>query len=349
MAARGTISPIHPCAYPTWAALGKFGRTPNWLKSQKERCKGATIMTIASEQAVSRQEVKLKKKPHPRTHLSAPTIIFLVIITQVPFVLTIYYSFLNWNLLRPGNTRFVWFRNYIRPFQDTEFYQIIWHTVYLTGSVVIITFAVGMIFALLLNRPFPGRGLARTLLISPFLMMPVVTSVLWKNVLLNPVFGLINYVLGLVGLPSVDWLAQYPMASIIVIVSWQWIPFVMLILLAGLQSLPDSILEAARIDGATGFDLFRYIVVPHLKRFIEIALLLEIIFVLNIFGQIFVVTSGGPGIATTNLPFEIYKEAFLRWNVSAASALGVLAVVLANIVVIMFIRIVRQEKTEVAA
>lgn len=306
-------------------------------------------MTIASEQSVSAQETRSKKKPHPRTHISAPTIVFLVIITQIPFVLTIYYSFLNWNLLRPGNIRGVWFRNYIRPFQNPDFYQILWNTLYLTVSVVFITFVLGMLFALLLNRSFPGRGLARTLLISPFLMMPVVTSVLWKNVLLNPIFGLITYALSLVGLPSIDWLAQYPMLSIIVIVSWQWIPFVMLILLAGLQSLPDSIMEAARIDGAGGLALFRYIVVPHLKRFIQIALLLEVIFVLNIFGQIFVVTSGGPGIATTNLPFEIFKEAFLRWNISSASALGVLAVVLANIVVLLFIRVIGEEKTEVAA
>jgi len=306
-------------------------------------------MAITSESLVAVKEIKHKKKRNPRTHLSAPTIIFLVIITQIPFALTIYYSFFNWNLLRPANVRWVWFRNYIRPFQDSDFYQILWQTVYLTLSVVVITFVFGMLFALLLNRPFRGRGLARTLLISPFLVMPVVTSVLWKNVLLNPVFGLTGYLLGLVGLPSPDWLAQYPMASIIVIVSWQWIPFVMLILLAGLQSLPGSTLEAARIDGAGGLALFRYIVIPHLKRFIEIALLLEIIFILNIFGQIFVVTSGGPGIATTNLPFEIYKEAFLRWNISAASALGVLAVVLANIVVLMFIRIIQQEKTEVAA
>ncbi|MGB0387976.1 MAG: carbohydrate ABC transporter permease [Ardenticatenaceae bacterium] len=292
-------------------------------------------------------EIKPKKKQNARRLLSIPTIIFLAVITQIPFVVTIYYSFLNWNLLRPGNTRWVWFRNYTRPFQDPEFFQILWQTVFLTLSVVAITFVFGMFFALLLNRPFRGRGLARTLLISPFLVMPIVTAVLWKNVLLNPVFGLTGYLLRLVGLPNIDWLAQYPMASIIMIVSWQWIPFVMLILLAGLQSLPESILEAARIDGAGGVALFRYIVMPHLKRFIEIALLLEIIFILNIFGQIFVVTSGGPGISTTNLPFEIYKEAFLRWNISRASALGVLAVVLANIVVLMFVRVIRQQKTEV--
>ncbi|MDQ3248219.1 MAG: sugar ABC transporter permease, partial [Chloroflexota bacterium] len=120
-------------------------------------------------------------------------------------------------------------------------------------------------------------------------------------------------------------------------------PFVMLILLAGLQSLPESTLEAANLDGATGWSLFGYIIMPHLQRFIEIALLLEVLFVLNIFGEIFVVTSGGPGIATTNLPFEIYKEAFLRWNVSRAGAYGVIAVLLANIVVLLFLRVLRNQ------
>ena len=223
--------------------------------------------------------------------------------------------------------------------------QILWNTLVLSLSVVIITFVVGTLFALLLNRPFRGQGIARTLLISPFLVMPVVTAVLWKNVLLHPVFGISSFLTGLIGLPAIDWLAQYAMASIIAIVSWQWIPFVMLILLAGLQSLPESILEAAHIDGAGGLALFRYIVLPHLMRYIEIALLLEVIFILNIFGEIFVVTSGGPGIATTNLPFEIYKEAFLRWNVSRASAFGVLAVILANLVVLLFLRVLRGENS----
>ena len=139
------------------------------------------------------------------------------------------------------------------------------------------------------------------------------------------------------------------MASVVTIVSWQWIPFVMLILLAGLQSLPESAVEAASIDGASGFTMFRYIILPHLRTFIEIALLLEVIFVLNVFGVIFVTTSGGPGIATTNLPYEIYKEAFSRWNIGRASALGVFAVVLANIVVFMFLQVLRrQQEGEVA-
>ena len=286
-----------------------------------------------------------KPKREPRRLLSAPGIIFLVIVTQVPFVLTIYYSFRGWNLLRPDSNQVVGFRNYARILQNSDFYVILWNTVVLTLSVVVITFVLGMIFALMLNRPFTGQAIARTLLISPFLVMPVVTAVLWKNVLLDPVFGLSAYVIKTLGLPSANIIEQYPMASIVAIVAWQWTPFVMLILLAGLQSLPDSAVEAASIDGASGVSMFRYIVLPHLRSFIEIALLLEVIFVLNVFGVIFVTTSGGPGIATTNLPYEIYKEAFSRWNVGRASALGVFAVILANIVVFMFLRVLRRQQS----
>ena len=292
---------------------------------------------------IAQKSVRIPQRQIPRRFLSAPTLFFMVIITQVPFLLTLYYSFQSWNLLRPENIRWIGFANYLRPFADPDFLQILWNSLVLSISVVVVTFIGGMILALLLNRPFLGRGLARTLLISPFLVMPVVTAVLWKNVLLNPAFGLSTYVLNIFGLPTVDWLTHYPMLAIIAIVSWQWTPFVMLILLSGLQSLPESTMEAANLDGATGLGLFRYIVLPHLQRFIEIALLLEVLFVLNIFGEIFVVTSGGPGIATTNLPFEIYKEAFLRWNVSRAGAYGVIAVILANIVVLLFLRVLRNQ------
>lgn len=293
-------------------------------------------------QAVARSK---RNEREFRKFFSAPTLLFLVIITQVPFALTLYYSFQNWNLLRPGNINWIGLRNYIRAFENPDFLHILWNTLVLSLSVVIITFTLGMIFALLLNRPFPGRSLARTLLISPFLVMPVVTAVLWKNVLLNPSFGLAAYLLSLFGLPPIDWLAHYAMPSVIMTVAWQWTPFVMLILLAGLQSLPESTLEAASLDGATGFTLFRYIILPHLRSFIEIALLMEVLFILNIFGEIFVMTTGGPGIDTTNLPFEIYKEGFLRWNVSRAAAFGVLAVILANIVVLLFLRVLRNQNS----
>jgi len=281
-----------------------------------------------------------------RKFLSAPGLLFLVIVTQVPFILAIWFSFTNWNLLRPDSGGFMgWdrmWRNYQSILRNPDFVAVLINTLVLTVAVVVITFVLGLGFALLLNRPFPGRALARTLLISPFLMMPVAAAVLWKNIMLDPSFGFLSYYLGLLGIRNFYALEAFPMASVIAIVSWQWIPFVMLILLAGLQSLPDSTIEAARIDGASGFGMFRHIILPHLTRFIEIALLLETIFILSEFGTIFVTTAGGPGIQTTNLPYQIFLEAFSRQNVGRASAYGIFAVILANIVIVLFLRVLRR-------
>jgi sorbitol/mannitol transport system permease protein len=295
-----------------------------------------------------------QKRGDYRKFLSAPGIFFLVILSQVPFVAAIYYSFTNWNLLRPNSKGLLpvdkLFQNFGRILTNADFYTVLRNTVILTVSIVVITFLLGLGFALLLNRPFPGRSLARTLLISPFLMMPVAAAVLWKNVLLDPSFGISAYLLSLFGIKNFYLIEEFPMGSVIAIVSWQWIPFVMLILLAGLQSLPDSTVEAARIDGASGFRMFRFIILPHLRRFIEIALLLETIFILNEFGIIFVTTTGGPGIQTTNLPYQIFLEAFSRQNVGRASAYGIFAIVLANILVTIFLRIIRnQNQSEVPA
>ena len=281
-----------------------------------------------------------------RKFLSAPGLIFLIIVTQVPFVFAIWFSFTNWNLLRPSSTGFIgWnrlWRNYSRILTNPDFLTVIINTVVLTVSVVVITFVGGLAFALLLNRPFPGRAVARTLLISPFLMMPVAAAVLWKNIMLDPSFGFFSYYLRFFGIRDFYALQAFPMATVIAIVSWQWIPFVMLILLAGLQSLPDSTTEAARIDGASGFSMFRHIILPHLRQFVEIALLLETIFILSEFGTIFVTTAGGPGIQTTNLPYQIFLEAFSRQNVGRASAYGIFAVILANIVILLFLRVLRR-------
>lgn len=287
-----------------------------------------------------------------RRFLSAPAIVYLIVLTQIPFAMTIWFSFTNWNLLRPASKGFLgfdsMFRNFARVLSNPDFYAVVGNTLVLTGGVAVVTFVLGMLFALLLDRPFPGRAIARTLLISPFLMMPVAAAVVWKNLLLDPSFGLSAWVFRSLGLPSVYLVESAPMAAIIGIVSWQWTPFVMLILLAGLQSLPSESIEAAQLDGAGPIALFRYVTLPHLRRFIEIALLLEIIFILNIFGHIFVITSGGPGIQTTNLPYQIFLEAFSRWNIGRASTYGIFAIVLANLVVALFIRVVRNKRQEEA-
>ncbi len=277
-----------------------------------------------------------------RRFLPVPAIVFMIIVTQIPLVLTLGFSLERWNLLRPERRKFLGLENYGDILTDADFWTKIVNTLILTGWVVIITLILGMILALLLNRDFPGRGIVRTMLITPFLLMPTVSAVLWKNVLFNPAFGLIAALFALFGLPRPDLLAQQPMLSIITIVVWQWTPFIMLILLAGLQSLSLEQIEAAQMDGGGPVVVFRYIVIPHLQRYIELAVLMETLFILSIFGEIFVTTSGGPGIQTTNLSFGIYQEAFLRWNIGQASALGVYAIVLANIVLAFFIRVLRR-------
>lgn len=276
-----------------------------------------------------------------RSILVRPAIIYLIVLTQLPLLLTLYYSLSNWNFLRPDRTRFVGIENYLDFFRNPDMLTIIRNTLVFSISVVILSLIFGMLLALLLNRQFRGRGLARTLLITPFLIMPTVSAVMWKNMLFNPAFGLISSTLAALGGPRIDWINSYAMLSIVIIVTWEWTPFMMLILLAGLQSLSQDSLEAAQIDGAGPIETFYYIILPHLRRYIEIGVLLEVLFVLNIFGEIFVTTTGGPAIETTTLTFEIYKEAFLRWNVGRASAYGVFAVILANIVTLFFLRIIR--------
>jgi sorbitol/mannitol transport system permease protein len=281
-----------------------------------------------------------------RRFLALPAVLYLIALTQVPLALTLFYSLHRWNLLRPETDVFAGLGSYADVLRDPAFWPVLRTTVVLTLSVVALTLILGLGLALLLNRELPGRNLARTLLITPFLLMPTVSAVLWKNVLLDPTFGLATVGLAATGLGPVDPLTTHPLGAVIGIMTWEWTPFMMLILLAGLQSLPEEQLEAARIDGARPATTLRYIILPHLTRYIEIAVLLEVLFVLSLFGEIFVATSGGPGIATTNLTYQIYREAFERWNIGRASALGVIAIVFANVTLLLFVRVLRRGRTE---
>ncbi len=198
----------------------------------------------------------------------------------------------------------------------------------------------GLLIALLLNRAFLGRGIVRTLIITPFLITPVAGALLWKSVLFDPTYGLVNFLLSPFGAGQTDWVSTFPRAAVIIALVWQWTPFMMLLILAGLGSQPQEVLEAARMDGATGFAVFREVTLPHLQRFIELGVVLGAIYLVNTFDTIYMMTQGGPGTASANLPFYIYQRAFLGFDIGESAAMGVVTVVATIIVATLALRLI---------
>lgn len=268
----------------------------------------------------------------PKTYLVAPSVAVLLVWTTVPTVMTLWFSFQHYNLVNTAGREFIGFGNYLYFFSSSSLTIAALNSIYVVLGVIAITVCLGIGLVLLLDRDFTGARIARVLAISPFFVMPTVAALIWKNLLLDPVNGFLATVLGLVGLPAVDWFGTFPMFSIIVIIAWQWIGFSTLILLTALQSLDHELKEAAAMDGAGAFATFRFIVLPHLARPIGIIVMIETIFLLSVFAEIFVTTSGGPGLASTNLSFLIYVQALLRFDVGLASAGGVISIILANVV-----------------
>jgi sorbitol/mannitol transport system permease protein len=264
-----------------------------------------------------------------------PALILAILLTQIPFLFTVWYSFSNRNLLRPGSGQFVGLDNYAKVFTDALFRNAVINTIVMTTSAVVLSLILGVALAVLLDKAFPGRGIVRTLLITPFLVMPTAAALIWKTSMFSPVFGLINWVLSFFGVGNVDWVSTFPMTTIVLVLVWEWTPFMMLILLAGLQSQSPDVPEAARVDGAGGWKTFRFITLPHLRQFIDLSVLLGSIYIVQTFDVIFMITQGGPGQATTNLPFFIYQQAFRAFDVGEAAAAGVI-VVAATIVIATF-------------
>ncbi len=272
--------------------------------------------------------------------LQAPGILALFLWMVVPLSMTIYFSTIRYNLLYPERTGFVGASNYEFFLTDPAFGPAVANTLLLVGSVLAITVILGLALALLVDHRFPGRGIVRIMLISPFFIMPTVNALLWKNMFMNPVYGLFAVVFGAVGLEPVDWLAEFPLGSIILMISWQWTPFAFLIFVTSLQSQEREQLEAAEIDGANGWQKCVYVTLPHLGRSIAVVIMIQTIFHLSVFAEIFVTTGGGPGFDSTNLAFLIFSQALLQFDAGVASAGGVLAIILANIVAIFLIRLV---------
>jgi sorbitol/mannitol transport system permease protein len=276
--------------------------------------------------------------PKAGSLLLLPSVIVLLAWMIVPLVMTLWFSIQYYNLVDPTTTGFAGLDNYRYLVTDPDFWVSLRNTLVLVASVLVVTVGLGTLLAVLFNEPFPGRNVARVLAISPFFVMPTVSALVWKNLMMHPIYGVFGAVTRGVGVQSIDWFADFPLASVIAIVSWEWLPFALLILLTAVQSLDHEQREAARMDGAGVLAQFIFITLPHLSRAIGVVVMIETIFLLTVFAEIFVTTSGGPGNATTNLAFLIYARALLQYDIGGASAGGVVAIVLANIVAFFLVR-----------
>lgn len=272
--------------------------------------------------------------------LVAPSVVLLLIFSLVPLALTIFYSLYRYNLLYPERYGFYGLRNYFYLFQNPNLWIALRVTLQLVVEVLALTLIVGTVTAALFETRFAGRGFARVLMISPFFVMPTVAAVVWKNLFMSPVNGIFAWIAGLFGLGPIDMLGHWPLTSVVMIVAWEWTPFAFLILVTALQSLDDSVLEAAKIDGAGPIAVFFNIQLPHLGRAIGVVTMIETIFLLSIFAEIAITTSGGPGVSSSNLTFLISQRLANANDVGGASAMGVVAIILANVVAAILIRIV---------
>src|SRR5258707_2657210 len=271
-----------------------------------------------------------------------PALLYMVVITQLPFIVSIYYSLTNLKdktqSLIPEPTKFVGIENYKQIFSDPFFRQAVWTSVQMTVLAVVLSLVCGTAFAIFLDRRFFGQGIVRRLLITPFLLMPVVAALIWKQQMFSSLFGILDKILVFLGLNSVQFISAHPLGTIITVLVWQWTPFMMLIMLAGLQSQPGDILEAANVDGATGLGIFRQLTLPHLRRYLELGALLGSIYIVQAFDPIDVMTGGGPG--STNVPYYVYQESIGGgFRYGSASAYAIVVVIFAIIIATLALRL----------
>jgi sorbitol/mannitol transport system permease protein len=270
--------------------------------------------------------------------MMAPAVILLLGWMLVPLTMTLYFSFKNYLPLRGGDLGWAGFENYTRFVTSSSFWPSIVTTLIIVGGVLFITVVFGVLLALLLDRPMWGQGIVRILVIAPFFVMPTVSALVWKNMFMDPTNGLFAHLWRLFGAQPVEWMSQASLPSIIMIVSWQWLPFATLILLTAIQSLDGEQLEASEMDGAPALKRFWYIILPHLSRAITVVILIQTIFLLAVFAEIFVTTGGAFG--TKTLSYLIFQRVLESQNIGLGSAGGVYAIILANIIAIFLMRIV---------
>ena len=273
-----------------------------------------------------------------------PGLISAIVITQIPFLATIYYSFQNWNLARPEERGFAGFDNYAAVVTNGQFLPSLWATIRIVGGSVILSLVLGLLIAVLLNRQFRGRAVARTLLITPFLVMPAAAALIWKYSLLEVNTGLVNWSLSWVGIDPIAWNTEFPALTIVFTLTWQYTPFMMLILLAGLQSQAPEVLEAADVDGANAIQTFRFMTLPHLRTYAELATLLAVVLMIQVFDPVNIMTKGAGN--TKTLSYLLYERAFIGQEIGEAAAYGVITVLVTIVVATFALRTLFKVFTE---
>jgi polyol transport system permease protein len=278
-----------------------------------------------------------------------PALFFLILLTQVPFGMSIYYSLTDWTVVPPGPREFVGLENYRELVRDDFFGDAVVVSIQFMVFPVLAALVLGTAFAILLDRNFFGRGVVRTMLITPFLLVPVVIGLIWKNQMFHGLYGVINWVIEKLGGTPVEFVSEHPTLSIIITLIWQWTPFMMLIMLAGLQSQPSDVLEAAKVDGAAPFGIFRQLTLSHLRPYMELGVLLGAIYLIQVYDQIAVITGGGPG--STNVPYYVFQRSIGGgWQFGEASAYSIVVVIASIIIATFALRVLsRLLKGEAAA
>ncbi|SDO97676.1 carbohydrate ABC transporter membrane protein 1, CUT1 family [Nakamurella panacisegetis] len=287
----------------------------------------------AQDPAVRDANRRARKEGWTRRGPLLPALVFTIVITQLPFLATLVFSFRRWNTNHPNRYGWAGFDNYVKVFKDKQMLKDIWHTVELTVTVVLVSLVLGLCIALLLNRKFMGRGAVRTMMIAPFLIVPVAAALFFKFGMFDPNIGLLNGVLTTVhhwfspnaAPTAIDITGPHPMLAVQIALIWQWTPFMTLILLAGLQSRPGDVLEAASVDGATPWQTFTNITLPHMRQYLELAGLLGAIYIIQNFDAVFTITP--LNVNTENLPNKIYQTIFSSNDNGLASAQGVIIVI----------------------
>ena len=289
------------------------------------------VLQVPTRHETQKQVNPTAKRIEGRTWLHVPSLTFMIILTQIPFLLAVWFSLHAWNLLVPSEGfPLIGLANYFNEFVgDPNFWPIMGNTFQLVFGAIALALVGGTILALLLNRPLWGRNVLRGVATVPFLVTPSVMALIWKNLFLSPSSGFVNWILTSVGLHAVSWFSDFPLQSVTFIVAWEWTPFVMLVILAGLQGVPGEVMEAAKVDGANAFTTFWRVVFPLLRKPYEIAILFGTIFIFQTFGEIYVTTAGGPGLTTNTLPYYTYRTALSSFQIGQAAALGVIGVVVA--------------------